>query len=75
MECLNYIQKASCYPKSDLPVHIHVHISADGYKSYGIEFLFDDDERLVGNIREKFNQEQLPGFKTGKVLVPFCAAV
>jgi len=44
--------KPSGYPQSDLPAHIHVHVSAQGYRSFGTEFLFDDDERLVGKIRE-----------------------
>lgn len=44
--------KPSGYPQSDLPAHIHVHVSAEGYRSYVNEFLFDDDERLVGKIRE-----------------------
>ncbi len=44
--------KAAGYPKSDLPAHIHVHVSANGYRPFGTEFLFDDDERLVGTIRE-----------------------
>jgi len=44
--------KPAGYPKSDLPAHIHVHVSATGYKAFGTEFLFDDDERLVGKIRE-----------------------
>ena len=43
--------KPSGYPQSDLPAHIHIHFSAPGYKSYVTELLFDDDERLVGNIR------------------------
>jgi len=44
--------KPSGYPQSDLPAHIHVHIDASGYQSFITEFLFDDDERLVGKIRE-----------------------
>jgi protocatechuate 3,4-dioxygenase beta subunit len=44
--------KPSGYPQSDLPAHIHVHIEANGYQSVITEFLFDDDERLVGKIRE-----------------------
>jgi protocatechuate 3,4-dioxygenase beta subunit len=44
--------KPSGYPQSDLPAHIHVHIAATGYRSVVTEFLFDDDERLVGKIRE-----------------------
>lgn len=44
--------KPSGYPKSDLPAHIHVHIEAAGYQPLVTEFIFDDDERLVGEIRE-----------------------
>jgi len=44
--------KPSGYPQSDLPAHIHVHIEASGYQTVVTEFLFDDDERLVGKIRE-----------------------
>ncbi len=42
--------KPAGYPQSDLPAHIHVHVSADGYRNYGTEFLFKDDERLKGEI-------------------------
>jgi protocatechuate 3,4-dioxygenase beta subunit len=42
--------KPSGYPKSDLPAHIHVHVIAEGYRSFGTEFLFQDDERLKGEI-------------------------
>jgi protocatechuate 3,4-dioxygenase beta subunit len=42
--------KPSGYPKSDLPAHIHVHVSAEGYYPSGTEFLFEDDERLKGEI-------------------------
>jgi len=42
--------KPSGYPQSDLPAHIHVHVMAEGYRSYGTEFLFQDDERLKGEI-------------------------
>jgi protocatechuate 3,4-dioxygenase beta subunit len=50
--------KPSGYPGSDLPAHIHIHVVADGYDSYGTEFLFDDDDRLVGNIREQSVRSQ-----------------
>lgn len=50
--------KPSGYPRSDLPAHIHVHVSAPGYRSYGTEFLFDDEERLVGDIREQSVRNQ-----------------
>jgi len=42
--------KPAGYPKSDLPAHIHVHVTAEGYRPYGTEFLFQDDERLKGEI-------------------------
>jgi protocatechuate 3,4-dioxygenase beta subunit len=42
--------KPSGYPQSDLPAHIHVHVMAEGYHSYITEFLFQDDERLRGEI-------------------------
>ena len=44
--------KPAGYPQSDLPAHIHVHVTADGYRNFVNEFLFDDDERLIGSIRE-----------------------
>lgn len=45
--------KPSGYPQSDLPSHIHVHAWADGFPPFVNEFLFDDDERLTGAIREQ----------------------
>jgi protocatechuate 3,4-dioxygenase beta subunit len=42
--------KPSGYPQSDLPAHIHVHVMAKGFRAYGTEFLFQDDERLKGEI-------------------------
>ncbi len=50
--------KPSGYPKSDLPAHIHVHVSREGYLNYVTEFLFDDDTRLVGKIREQSVQNR-----------------
>ena len=44
--------KPSGYPQSDLPAHIHVEITGlPGYQPRITEFLFDDDERLVGDTR------------------------
>ena len=63
--------KAAGYPKSDLPAHIHVHVSADGYQSYGTEFLFDDDERLVGKIRENSIRNRFLISKPEKTEAPF----
>lgn len=45
--------KPAGYPQSDLPAHIHVHVWAEGYAPFVNEFLFDDDERLKGRIREE----------------------
>jgi len=42
--------KPSGYPQSDLPAHIHVHVTAVGYQPFVTEFLFRDDERLKGEI-------------------------
>ncbi len=45
--------KPSGYPRSDLPAHIHIHFDANGFSPYVTELLFDDDERLTGNVREQ----------------------
>lgn len=46
--------KPSGYPSTDLPAHIHVEIlDLDGYRPLITEFLFDDDERLAGEIRSR----------------------
>jgi protocatechuate 3,4-dioxygenase beta subunit len=63
--------KPSGYPRSDLPAHIHVHVDADGYSSYGTEFLFDDDERLAGRIRENAMRDKFPVAKPEKASMPF----
>lgn len=63
--------KPSGYPRSDLPAHIHVHVTASGYQPYGTEFLFDDDERLVGKIREQSIQNQFLISKPEKAKTPF----
>lgn len=59
------------YPRSDLPAHIHVHVWADGYRSLITEFLFDDDERLVGQIRERAEVEGGMISKPEKAVGPF----
>ncbi len=56
--------KPAGYPQSDLPAHIHVQVSANGYRNYGTEFLFQDDERLKGEI---LNQAVVNG---GMIAVP-----
>jgi protocatechuate 3,4-dioxygenase beta subunit len=63
--------KPSGYPQSDLPAHIHIHVSADGYQSFVNEFLFDDDERLVGNIRENSIRNDFIIAKPEKGSTPF----
>ena len=63
--------KPAGYPKSDLPAHIHVHVSAIGYSSFGTEFLFDDDERLVGTIRENSIRNDFMISKPEKTSAPF----
>lgn len=63
--------KPSGYPRSDLPAHIHVHVAADGYNSYVTEFLFDDDDRLVGKIREQSVRNQFLISKPEKAMAPF----
>jgi len=63
--------KPSGYPKSDLPAHIHVHVTADGYSPYVTEFLFDDDDRLVGEIRANAQRNNFIISKPGKATAPF----
>jgi len=63
--------KPSGYPQSDLPAHIHVHIDANGYRSFITEFLFDDDERLVGEIRENSIRNNFMISKPEKTELPF----
>jgi len=63
--------KPSGYPQSDLPAHIHVHIEASGYQTVVTEFLFDDDERLVGKIRENSIRNKFMISKPEKPELPF----
>lgn len=63
--------KPSGYPQSDLPAHIHVHVWADGYANFVNEFLFDDDERLTGKIREQSIQYRFMISKPEKATSPF----
>ena len=63
--------KPAGYPKSDLPAHIHVHVSANGYRAFGTEFLFDDDERLVGTIRKNSIRNDFMISKPEKTELPF----
>lgn len=63
--------KPSGYPNSDLPAHIHVHVWADGYNNFVNEFLFDDDDRLKGKIREQSVRNQFIISKPEKTVAPF----
>ena len=63
--------KPSGYPQSDLPAHIHVHVTAEGYRDFVNEFLFDDDERLVGKIREDASRNRFMIAKPEKAESPF----
>jgi protocatechuate 3,4-dioxygenase beta subunit len=63
--------KPSGYPQSDLPAHIHVHIDATGYRSFVTEFLFDDDERLIGKIRENSTRNNFMISKPENTESPF----
>ncbi len=63
--------KPSGYPRSDLPAHIHVHVWADGYRDFVNEFLFDDDERLTGAIREQAVRNRFLVEKPEKTTAPF----
>jgi protocatechuate 3,4-dioxygenase beta subunit len=64
--------KPSGYPQSDLPAHIHVEVhDLPGYQTMITEFLFDDDERLVGNIRTSAKRNRFLIAKPGKTKAPF----
>jgi len=64
--------KPSGYPQSDLPAHIHVEIhQQQNYQTRITEFLFDDDERLVGQIRSNSQGEGFIIAKPGKASSPF----
>lgn len=63
--------KPSGYPKSDLPAHIHIHLSAEGHGSFVTELLFDDDDRLTGNIRTDALRHRFIIAKPGKAKSPF----
>lgn len=53
-----YTIKPNGYPNSSLPAHIHIEISLDGPRSFISELLFDDDPRLVGDIRARSVNEK-----------------
>ena len=50
--------KPKGYPNSTLPAHIHIEIALDGNQSFISELLFDDDPRLVNEIRARAVQEK-----------------
>ncbi|MEP7163634.1 MAG: hypothetical protein ABI741_03015 [Ferruginibacter sp.] len=53
-----YTVKPKGYPNSSLPAHIHIEISQSAERSFISELLFDDDPRLVGEIRVRSVSEQ-----------------
>lgn len=63
--------KPSGYPQSDLPAHIHVHVWAAGFRDFVNEFLFDDDERLIADIREQSIRNRFMISKPEKADPPF----
>jgi protocatechuate 3,4-dioxygenase beta subunit len=64
--------KPSGYPQSDLPAHIHVEVhDLPGFQTMITEFLFDDDERLVGNIRTGAQRNHFLIAKPEKTNAPF----
>ncbi len=63
--------KPSGYPHSNLPAHIHVHITGGGYQSTVTELLFDDDERLICKIREDAVRNKFIIAKPEKAVAPF----
>ena len=63
--------KPSGYPQSDLPAHIHVHVWGKGYRAFVNEFLFDDDDRLVGAIRQQSQQNHFMIAMPEKATAPF----
>lgn len=64
--------KPSGYPQSDLPAHIHVEVNdLPSYQPIITEFLFDDDERLVGNLRTNAQRDRFMIAKPEKAYPPF----
>jgi len=49
--------KPKGYPNSSLPAHIHIEIEEKDRSFYISELLFDDDPRLVGQIRARAIEE------------------
>jgi len=46
------------YPRSSLPAHIHLELTIDENSGLGTELLFEEDPRLVGQIRENAIRER-----------------
>jgi protocatechuate 3,4-dioxygenase beta subunit len=64
--------KPSGYPQSDLPAHIHVEVhDLPPYQPAITEFLFDDDERLVGDIRTNAQRDHFKIAKAERANPPF----
>ena len=63
--------KPSGYPQSDLPAHIHIHFEAKGFRTYVTELLFDDDPRLIGEIRRQSEENRFYISKPEASTVPF----
>ena len=64
--------KPSGYPQSDLPAHIHVEVhDLPPYQPVITEFLFDDDERLVGDIRTNAQRDHFKIAKAERANPPF----
>ena len=63
--------KPSGYPRSDLPAHIHIHVRVNDSERYVTELLFDDDDRLVGTIREQSVRNQFLIAKPEKATTGF----
>jgi protocatechuate 3,4-dioxygenase beta subunit len=60
------------YPQNDLPAHIHVEVhDLPGFQAMITEFLFDDDQRLAGNIRTNAQQDRYVIAKPEKTNPPF----
>lgn len=49
--------KPAGYPNSGLPAHIHIEVAIDKGKMLITELQFDDDSRLVGQVRERSIKE------------------
>ena len=63
--------KPKGYPNSSLPAHIHIEISLSDGHAFISELLFDDDPRLVGEIRTRsVNEKFLIAKNSGTITNP-----